>query len=114
MKSKEIYTGNISISFVLLLGYYFFHHISFFFIGMSILFLSLISETSAKFIALVFKKIFALMGGINSRIILTLFYFLILLPTALLKRLFSKKTETSKDTKWINIVDKKYNLKELW
>lgn len=114
MKDKEIYTGNISIAFVLFLGYYFFQSLPLFYIGMSMLFLSLISETSAKFIAIVFKKIFALMGGINSRIILTLFYFGILLPTSLLKSLFTKKTETNKHTKWINLVDKKYNFKELW
>jgi hypothetical protein len=113
MKSKEVYTGNISVSFILLLGYYFYQHIAFFLVGMSILFLSLVSETIARYIALGLNKLFGFIGAINSRIILSIFYLGILFPISFLKRIVTKKDKV-KNTKWINTIDKSYNFKELW
>ncbi len=114
MKSKEVYTGNISVSFILLLGYYFYQHIAFFIVGMSILFLTIVSVYTARIIALGLKKTFSFIGAVNSRIILSIFYLGILFPISLLKRIVTKRDKVKKDTKWINTIDKNYNFKELW
>lgn len=50
----------------------------------------LLSPFSRKYVLKVWNKIAHILGFINSRIILSIIYFLILTPIALLSRLFSK------------------------
>lgn len=46
------------------------------------------------------------LGDINSRIILTVFFLLILTPMAILKRIFQKKDKELSKTTWIDVEEK--------
>jgi hypothetical protein len=61
-----------------------------FFVALGIGLLSLLSSFFAKWIEWFWFKIAHVLGWINTRIILSLFYFLIVLPIASISKLFTK------------------------
>ena len=56
-------------------------------------FLALIHVRMANMIEYLWQQIAKVLGWINSRVLLTLIYYLILLPTSLLSRLFIKENQ---------------------
>jgi len=61
----------------------------------SILFLGLLSQFFRNQFHLYWMKFAHLLGLVNGTILLTIIYYLILTPTALLKRLFEKKSKNN-------------------
>ena len=61
-----------------------------FYVAMGVGLLSLISSTIAKWIEWAWLKLALGLGWVNSRILLTIIYFVFLLPIAWLSRLFTK------------------------
>lgn len=112
MKSRDVYTGNIALAFVLFLFFYLLKLWLLFWIGLGVLLLTLVSFQLATNFASILSKLYKLIGFINSKIILTIFYLIILTPISLLAKLFSpsKKQLT---TNWKE-VKKAYNFEELW
>ena len=68
----------------------------FFYIAFGLGFLSALSSTLESYIVLGWNKIALLLGWINTRIILTLVFFIFLTPLALLKKLVSSKKDPLK------------------
>jgi len=60
------------------------------YIGAGIAVLSLLSKTLAGYICWIWNKIFKAFGYVNSRVILSIIFFLVLLPVSLIARLFRK------------------------
>ncbi len=55
--------------------------------------LSLFSEKIANFICKGWYKVAEILGGINSKILLSLIFFVILVPVAFMARIFSKESK---------------------
>lgn len=111
MKLKEIYTGNIAVVIVILLFHYWTKIPSLFWIAVGILVLTLSSEKVARLFAVAVQAIFKFVGNINAKIILTIFYFLILTPIATLKRILSRNGNANSN--WIEMKNE-YNFKDMW
>jgi hypothetical protein len=69
------------------------------YIGLAILVLSALSKLLAEWIAKSWLALGKLLGAINSKIILSLFFILILVPTSLLRKILSKST-SNKQSSW--------------
>lgn len=113
MKVKEVYTGNIAISLVILLLFYLTKNWLFFWISICILVINLLSLKLASHFALILKGLYKFIGLLNSTIILILFYLLILTPISFCVQLFSKSKNNTLTSNWKE-VSKKYNFSELW
>jgi len=72
-----------------------------------------IFEPLAKLFSNYWMKLGKLMGNINSRIILSIFFIIFLLPMALLKKVFTKK-ENDESSAWLTIEAEKHNFKNPW
>ena len=81
----------ISILVGLLVLYFIFEADWFLYAGTAVALLSLLSGKLAHYIALSWMWFGAVMGYINGHLLLTLIFFLILTPLALLNRLFGKQ-----------------------
>ncbi len=70
-------------------------------------------EPLAKHFSTYWMKFGKLLGDVNSRIILSVFFILFLLPMALLKRVFTKTAKRQGST-WLVIEDEQHNFKNPW
>jgi|SRR5690606_20057711 len=112
MNIKEIYVGNIAVASALIIAFYIFNNNYILFSALIILILTLLSEKLAKWIATNFNRLFKAIGHINATIILSIFYFLILTPIALIKQFFSSKKQTK--SYWIENTSKSINYTDPW
>jgi hypothetical protein len=65
-------------------------YVNLFYVALGIGFFSLLSSSIAKWIEWIWFKIAHVLGWINTRIILSVFYFVFVLPIAWISRLFTK------------------------
>lgn len=100
MKKEKIYeTINAIVLGFIIIGYLF-NFLWFYYIAISVLIISVFSAFGANKIAQFWLYIGKILGYINSKIILGLFYFLLLTPFALIIRFFMKKKNTIKTSNW--------------
>jgi len=62
----------------------------FLYVAFGLGFFSLLSKSFAKLLTLVWGKLMAAIGFVNSRVLLSIIFFLVLLPVSLLSKLFRK------------------------
>ena len=79
---------------------------------------ALLSEVLAAFVAKMWYALAAILGAINSKVILTVLYFLVLTPIALLSRLFKKdslelKKKAREDESYFKIRNHTFESKDL-
>jgi hypothetical protein len=80
------------IALALLIGYYLFKIVILQHLALGLLILTAFPNPLAKMLARAWLKFSETLGRINSRILLTLTYFTVLVPVALLYRPFNRKT----------------------
>jgi len=80
------------IALALLIGYYLFKIAVLQHIALGLLILTVFPNPVAKMLARAWLKFSEIIGHINSRILLTLTYFTVLVPVAVLYRTFNRKT----------------------
>lgn len=82
---------------------YLFSSIWLLYFGLGILFGSCINSRIAKKIAELWIGFGHILGAINSRIILSLFFAFILIPLSYAKRIFGTKPKSTIKTNWIKV-----------
>jgi len=102
MQESRVYLTNIVLAIGLVVIYCLKPLPVLLYIAFSVLALTAIHIRLAKIIAQTWLKIGKVLGIINSRIILSLFYFLVLTPVSLSRKLFSKRKQDLKP-KWITV-----------
>lgn len=100
MKLVKIYETNNAIVLGFLVLGFIFNQAWCYYIAITVLVLSVFSAYSAKKIAQFWIELGKILGYVNSTIILGLFFFLLLSPFALIIRVFMKKNNSSKTSKW--------------
>lgn len=90
MKNKTGYDISLSIVLLLSIVYFITGKPLFIYIGFALGVLCLLSNSVNYYITNIWKKVLAVVGTINAHLILSLVFFVVLLPTALLYRLFNK------------------------
>jgi hypothetical protein len=80
------------VALALLIGYYLFKVVVLLHIVLVLLFLMAFPNPVGKLLAGAWLKFSEIIGHINSRIILTLIYYFVLVPVSLLYRIFNKTT----------------------
>ena len=100
MKIEKVYETNNAIVLGFIIIGYLFNFMWCYYIAISVLSISVFSTFGANKIAQFWIFIGKIMGYINSKIILGLFFFLLLTPFALFIRFFMKKKNTIKTSNW--------------
>lgn len=113
MKIEKVYTtilvlvsGILIISLVLSLT-------QLIYLSLGILLVSSINESLASSIANLWLKFGNIIGAINSKIILSVFFVSIIIPLSIAKRIFVSKEKTDKKTNWVN-VNERTNFNNPW
>jgi len=100
MKKEKVYeTINAIVLGFIIIGYLF-NFLWCYYIAISVLIISVFSAFGANKIAQFWLYIGKILSYINSRIILGLFFYLLLTPFALIIRLFMKKNNSQKTSNW--------------
>jgi hypothetical protein len=100
MKKEKVYETNNAIVLGFIIIGYLFNFLWCYYIAISVLIISVFNAFGASKIAQLWIFIGKTMGYINSRIILGIFFYLLLTPFALIIRLFMKKKNTLKTSNW--------------
>jgi hypothetical protein len=100
MKKEKVYETNNAIVFGFIIIGYLFNFIWCYYIAISVLSISVFSAFGANKIAQFWLYIGKIIGFVNSKIILGLFFFFLLTPFALIIRLFMKKNNSQKTSNW--------------
>jgi hypothetical protein len=100
MKTEKVYETNNAIVLGFIIIGYLFNFFWCYYIAISVLSISVFSAFGAKKIAQFWLYIGKILGYINSKIILGLFFFLLLMPFALIIRFFMKKKNAIKTSNW--------------
>jgi len=100
MKTEKVYETNNAIVLGFLIIGYLFNFMWCYYIAITVLIISVFNVYSAKKITQFWLYIGKILGYINSKIILGLFFFLLLTPFALIIRLFMKKNYSTKTSNW--------------
>jgi hypothetical protein len=106
-----------SIALVFLVIYWIFRVKFFFILALLMLLISVLSDGLTLKISKTWTKFAALLGAINSKILLSLVFYLVLTPIALLYRHFSKKPPSKSQTNFSAYPLKPFNnefFKKLW
>lgn len=83
--------------------------------GLGIMLVTVFSETAGKWIAKTWLKFGEILGNINSKIILSIFFFGILLPVALFKKLLSfRSTDKTPHSNWQSPGEEKIDFTKPW
>ncbi len=121
MKRDEVLSTIIVLSLACLAGYWLFESRWFLFGAAALLFAGVIGGKIPYTIAFTWNRFGRALGEINSRIILTLAFYAVLTPTALLYRLFNKKSagdfKEKKPVTYFHDATKDYSrdsFKKLW
>ncbi len=92
MSDAEIRKTLSIVALALLIGHYLFNVVVLQHIALGLLILTVFPNPVAKMLARAWIKFSETIGHVNSRILLTLIYFVVLVPVALLYRVFNRKT----------------------
>ncbi len=115
MEKKQFETINICALFVLIL-FLITGKVFLLYIGMGLLVISVLIKPLGRLFANAWLKLSLVIGTFNSRVLLTIFFFIVLTPLALVRRIFRrdlldiKKVET--DTYW-KTVDREFDRSSL-
>jgi hypothetical protein len=112
MRQKDIYLNNTSLAIVLILISYFYEIQSLMWISICILILTNFSRKSGTIIYFVTSRIFHLIGNMNGKIILIIFYFLILFPISLIYHLFNNEKKVVSNWKYNE--NNGFSFKNMW
>ena len=93
MQKQNKYVTILILALGLVVLYFVFKALAFLYIALSIILLSLTSATLAEKIARTWLKLGHFLGAINSKILLSLVFYCLLVPIALISRIFKKKDE---------------------
>lgn len=86
-----------------------------FYFSIGVLFISIISNRSAKNISKLWMGIGKYIGAINSKIILSIFFVFILIPLSYLKKIFGPRPKQKKNTNWVRVKeDETINFNDPW
>lgn len=100
MTKKQVYTTNL----VIVIGFLLIGFWKDWFWGYAVsAFVTLVSVVHfnlAKLVAQLWMMIGKTLGNINAKVLLTLFYFIFLLPIAWIKKLFGKKESVQTNSNW--------------
>ena len=100
MKKEKVYETNNAIVLGFIIIGYLFNFLWCYYIAIGVLSISVFSAFGAKKIAQFWLYIGKIIGFVNSKIILGLFFFLLLTPFALIIRFFMKKNNSQKTSNW--------------
>jgi hypothetical protein len=100
MKKEKVYETNNAIVLGFIIIGYLFNFLWCYYIAISVLIISVFNAFGASKIAQLWIFIGKTIGYINSRIVLGLFFFLLLTPFALIIKLFMKKKNALKTSNW--------------
>ena len=100
MKKEKVYETNNTIVLGFIIIGYLFNFFWCYYIAISVLSISVFSAFGANKIAQFWLYTGKMLGYINSKIILGLFFFLLLTPFALIIRFFMKKKNVLKTSNW--------------
>lgn len=112
---KKQHYKNIGVVLLVMFAIAYFTHNKYVFFGtlaMGILLMSF--EKLAILFSDTWMKFGKILGDINARIILSIFFLFIINPLALLKKLFGAKTTALENTNWQEIKEDKVNFKNPW
>lgn len=101
MKIEKVYSTILILAIGILIIGLFFSRNELIYLSFGVLFFSSINDNIARFIALLWLKLGEILAGINSKIILSIFFVFILIPMSFSKRFFGTKSKTNKKTNWI-------------
>ena len=93
MDKQNKYVTILILTIGLVVLYFIFKVVAFLFLALSIFILSMASGTLAKKIAETWVRIGHLLGAINSKILLTVVFYCLLVPLAFISKIFKKKDE---------------------
>lgn len=113
--NKSPYIAALTVVLFLLILFFLFGKQWLLYASFAIGFLSLLSEKIASIIDVIWGRVMRIVGTINAYLILTLVFFLVLFPIAILYRLFTKDAmnlKANKDSYFI-VRDHKYEAKDL-
>lgn len=109
------------ISTGLVIAYFFFPHVALLYVAATIGIIGAFIDSIAKWIHWVWYKIAEIMGGVMSKVLLSIVFFVFLFPLALLSRLFNKDglqltKKGSKESYWTerNHAFEGKDLKDMW
>lgn len=114
MNKEKVYLTNIVIAVGAFIIGKRFQLDSLLLVGLAILVITVLNFYLASKIAFIWMLIGKLLGTINGKLIMTLFFFLVLTPLALLKKLFSSKPQKTNNSNWKMIIHKEENFKQLF
>lgn len=111
---KQSHYKIVGVVVLVLLGLYFFTQKNWIaYTAFTIGILSYSFESFAKHFADKWMKLGKFLGDINATILLSVFYILLLLPMAFLKKLFAKSNKQTQTT-WLDVQEEKINFDKPW
>lgn len=100
MTKKQVYTTNLVIIIgFLLIGFWKDWYWSYA-VSALVMLVSVVHFNLAKLVTQLWMMVGKTLGNINAKVLLSLFYFILLLPIAWIKKLFGKKVSVQTNSNW--------------
>ncbi|MEM9824363.1 MAG: SxtJ family membrane protein [Bacteroidota bacterium] len=117
-KKEQVYSTMMVLCLACLLAFGYFQLSYFLWAGIALLLMALFVYPLAKWIHRGWMKLAHILGWINTRLLLGILFFLILVPLAFLRKLFSKQhmplTPDDSDTYFIDNEGRRINFEQPW